>query len=493
MPATEGENTVEESRKDAVLALGAAIVAFALYWNTLCPTVFWYDSAEFVTAAHTLGIPHPPGYPLYTLVAHPMSYLPGNPARAINAFSALCAATAIGLVFLVARGLGAPRSGAGIAAAMVAVGPVFWFNSVVAEVYTPALATLLGVWLLILRGLARDEAKWLILAAGVAGLGLGFHLSIATCGLGLGLAVMGVGTDHSLRQVFSGHALARRARVAAGCIGAALAGACIFLWIPFRAAQNPALNFENPSSWAKFRWFLGGGNYRYLFTDRLDVAERVGFLGELVRDELSVVGIGLAVAGLAWLIKMRPLLGVAWLAAIAGNVWFFFDYMAHDAHVFFLPALVLVGVAIGPAFAWLEHLPRRMAPALVTLSAVVVVDQVRTSFPQVDLADFTEAGDWGDAVSEALPRDAVIINYTTPPEWKLDAVFASYYQLVLGRRPDVKVIAANHKPEHIQRMLDEGRDLFCYAPTPLITKHFVLREEAYMYRVVGPVPAQPRE
>lgn len=461
------------------------MVAFILYWSTLCPTVFWYDSAEFVTAVHTLGIPHPPGYPLYTLVAHPMTWLPGDPARAINAFSALCGAITIGLVVLVARALGAPRSGAAIAAAVVAVGPVFWFNSLIAEVYTPALAILLAVWLAIFHGLRNDDGRWLVGAAGLAGLGLGFHLFIATCGLGFAIAVAGLGTDHSLRDLVSRTALRRRLRVATACAGAAMAGACIFLWIPVRAAQEPALNFEHPSTWPRFKWFLGGGNYGNLFADGIDVTERLGFLGALFRHELSVAGLALAIAGAIWLVRHRPLHAIAWAAAIGGNVWFFFDYMVHDPHVFFLPALVLVGTLVGVAFAWLPRLPRRTAQIAVTLGALVAVDQVRTSFPQVDLADFTEARDWGDAVTEALPQGAFIVNYTSPPEWKFDAVFASYYQLVLSRRPDVKVLGGV-PPAQVRRWLEEGRDVFCYAPTPRITRFFRVRPEAHLFRILGP-------
>jgi len=44
--------------------------ALTLYLNTVCPTVYWYDSAEFASAAAVLGIPHPPGYPIYTLLGY---------------------------------------------------------------------------------------------------------------------------------------------------------------------------------------------------------------------------------------------------------------------------------------------------------------------------------------------------------------------------------------------------------------------------------------
>ena len=47
-----------------------------IYWRTCCPTIFWWDSAEFVTVIATLGIPHPPSFPLYILLGKVFSFLP---------------------------------------------------------------------------------------------------------------------------------------------------------------------------------------------------------------------------------------------------------------------------------------------------------------------------------------------------------------------------------------------------------------------------------
>ena len=63
-----------QERRDAAISIAIGVAYFALYLATLCPVVYWYDSAEYVTAAVTLGIPHPPGYPLYVLLGH---VLPG--------------------------------------------------------------------------------------------------------------------------------------------------------------------------------------------------------------------------------------------------------------------------------------------------------------------------------------------------------------------------------------------------------------------------------
>src|SRR5260370_20835526 len=58
------------------IAAGVAVCAPALYVLTLAPTTQFWDASEYVTAAHSLGIPHPPRHPLFVLLAHARRLLP---------------------------------------------------------------------------------------------------------------------------------------------------------------------------------------------------------------------------------------------------------------------------------------------------------------------------------------------------------------------------------------------------------------------------------
>ncbi len=84
----------------AVLVGGASL---ALYLLTLAPTITWAnagtDGGDLITAAATLGVPHPPGYPLYITLGHLFAQLPiGDVAFRLNLFSAVCMALAAALM-----------------------------------------------------------------------------------------------------------------------------------------------------------------------------------------------------------------------------------------------------------------------------------------------------------------------------------------------------------------------------------------------------------
>src|SRR3989475_907928 len=139
------------------VSLGALI----LYVLTLAPTTQFWDTSEYITAAYTLGIPHPPGNPLFVLIAHVFGMLPvmKEYAARINLFAAVTSAISAGCWFLVAeRWLRSivpalwPRRLVALAGALVsATAFTVWNQSVVNEkVYTLSLLSIaLILWLIV--------------------------------------------------------------------------------------------------------------------------------------------------------------------------------------------------------------------------------------------------------------------------------------------------------------------------------------------------------
>src|SRR5215831_5375944 len=107
-------DTICSSRTELLCAGTVFLVALLLYTLTLAPTVTLVDSGELILAAHGLGVAHPPGFPLWVMLAHLASLLPvGNVAARINFSSAFFAALACAMLSLVVAELtitGAPAA-----------------------------------------------------------------------------------------------------------------------------------------------------------------------------------------------------------------------------------------------------------------------------------------------------------------------------------------------------------------------------------------------
>lgn len=230
-------DTALSPRAELALAIGVGALFLALYASTASPTVCWYDSAEYAAAAATLGIPHPPGYPLYTLVGRLFAFLPMEPAGAINLMSAFFGAVTVALLYPLGRSLGGRPAAALFGAALLGSAQLFWAQSVVAEVYSLGLAVLVGVLVALVQGALHRSWRWILAGSVLAGLGLGAHYFLATCGLGFALLVW-----HAARQGPRQPALPQRARWGALSLGGVLLGSCILLWVPLRAAMGPAVD-----------------------------------------------------------------------------------------------------------------------------------------------------------------------------------------------------------------------------------------------------------
>ena len=81
------------------------LAVFGIYLATLAPTTAFWDTSEYIAAARVLGIPHPPGNPLFVIIAHSWGLLPlaGEYAMRINLFAAFGSAVSAALWFLVAE------------------------------------------------------------------------------------------------------------------------------------------------------------------------------------------------------------------------------------------------------------------------------------------------------------------------------------------------------------------------------------------------------
>jgi tetratricopeptide (TPR) repeat protein len=180
-------------------AVATALGVLVVYLVTLAPSVTLEDSGELVTAAWSFGVPHAPGYPVWTLVGWLWTHLfpIGNVAWRLNLLSALCGALAAGLMALLVARSGrvftakliakeesfqhrlptrASAVGGIVAGCLLAFSPTMWSQAVVAEVYTMkvciALAMLTGLY----RWGFEPGNRWRLYGVALLwGVGLGVH------------------------------------------------------------------------------------------------------------------------------------------------------------------------------------------------------------------------------------------------------------------------------------------------------------------------------
>ncbi len=183
-------------RLNQILAGITFLLSLIVYLFTVAPTVSFWDCGEFIATSYTLGVPHPPGSPLFLIIGRIFSMLPigSDIAYRINLISPLVSAAAVLLLYLiivkvVAHWRGEIRTkadaiiafgGAFIGAMVFAFSDSHWFNAVEAEVYSiSTFFTAIVVWL-ILHWSERAEKpgneRYILIIAYMMGLAIGVHL-----------------------------------------------------------------------------------------------------------------------------------------------------------------------------------------------------------------------------------------------------------------------------------------------------------------------------
>lgn len=181
-----------------LVAAGVFLATLVVYIKTMQPTLSFWDCGEFIAVSAILGIPHPPGTPLYVLIGRLFTLLPiySDIAVRVNFLSALSSAGAAAFAYLAGQRLLRailPSSGtsgysqflsyagAACGALMMAFALTQWNNSIEAEVYGLAIMLMMVLlWLTILyledRGSGRAE-RLMVLIVYIATLGIGVHMT----------------------------------------------------------------------------------------------------------------------------------------------------------------------------------------------------------------------------------------------------------------------------------------------------------------------------
>ena len=350
----------------AILVVSAAAV---LYFLTAARDIVVGDTPELITAAVTLGVAHPPGYPLFTMVGHLFSLLPfGSIPFRVNLFSVVCDSLTAGIVFLTALRLTRSHLAAAIGSLLLVVNPLFWSWSLTTEVFP--LNNLLAASLILSLVIWHEQptrSAPLFAACFLFGLALTNHHTSVLLGPAFAFVLW------QQRSIL----LARPALLVI-CVTVFLLGLLPYAYIPWASARHPIYNWGEVSSFRDLLRVIARRNYG---TFRLFAA--AGYTGgsPLFRIAALCLSFGL-VAG--------TLIILGAIQAYRRQRWYFW---------FSLIAFIFAG----PFFVWITNLNLRTAP-----SALFVLQRFFL-LPQVILAPLIALGILvlAEVVSRAIRSSAV--------------------------------------------------------------------------------------
>jgi tetratricopeptide (TPR) repeat protein len=326
-----------------LLSLFVFLVSFIVYLRTMAPTASFWDCGEFIACSYILGVPHPPGTPLFVLIGRIFALIPlfGEIAARINFISVLTSALSVWLCYLLivklvgywerqnqSLWIRVGKYVGGVAGSLfLAFSVTFWSNAVEAEVYgTSMLLMLLILYLGLLwmdrRGTPKGD-RLLILIAYLGLLSTGIHMTIFLIMPAIFLLVVLVDRErlldwrfwitglvlalvmHSVTPflIFMGSWLfltfilmqvsSKKKAWALSflIILFGMIGYSTQLYIPIRSSLEPAIDENNPSDWQSLKAFLERKQYgaqsmiarmfyrRGTWANQFGAKERMGFWG----------------------------------------------------------------------------------------------------------------------------------------------------------------------------------------------------------------------
>ena len=393
-------------------------MALVLYSWTLAPTVTLVDSGELIVVARFLGVAHPPGFPLWAMLAHIASLMPwGSVASRVNFTSAIFAALASAILTLVMAELMiavsyvpswrrsstkknprqdkktrpyalrqeteagsdikrllvfAPALGSGL---LMAFSRTLWSYATIAEVYTLNTLLILIVFLLMARWRRRiiAERRHVGLAANagrnvpaVTAHDAFLYAASAVFGLALGVHHVTVALMLPALAVLvyrtEGLSFFTSKRLLFAALFSLASFFAVYTYLPLAAWRAPVINWGNPRSLEEIWWHITGRQYQVFFSFSLkEMGEQFVEFGRMALREFGPpwMPVALILAGVGFGSVFKRDRTTFWfLSLILGaNLVYGLSYsIAEDKDAYYLPGFVSLAIAAGFGLRWLIQL-----------------------------------------------------------------------------------------------------------------------------------------
>jgi tetratricopeptide (TPR) repeat protein len=352
---------------DYLIGILVFFFSFFIYLHTLTPTIDLHDSGDMIGASFVLGIPHPPGYPLYCLLGKLFSLIPiGNIAYRYNLFSATAASLAVMMVyFITLKVVGGNKNKnfslltsyfllfipAIVSAFMLCFAPVFWQQAVIAEKYTlnALFATIIIFILLKWQEITnhrlqitdyRLPTKYLYLFAFILGLSFTHHLqTIFLVPASIFLIII---TWRKNPKLLTLNSILKMAVLF-------FLPLILYAYLPIRASAHPVINWGCPDTFERFIDHITAKEYGYYFSaslstllNRIFVEHPVFFI-----KQFTPYLIWIGFVGLFFFYKHKIKTFTFLLLIVVADVLHSSRYGIHNIEDYYIPAYIIFSIFIG--------------------------------------------------------------------------------------------------------------------------------------------------
>ena len=353
------------------LLTGAGVVACALavYYRTLAPGLTFIDSGELAAVCFRLGIAHPTGYPLYTLLGWFFTHaVPGRPIWLLNLLSSLlsCLCLLTCFAFLTELFLNTgqhkarqslvshPPSLPGVVSLasgvlLLAFSKVFWSVALITEVYA-LQGFFCSLLLLLTIRAARPEGKPRFRRSAL----LFFVLGLSFCNH-MSTVLIIPALLYYMYSTRIPHTLGWKKWLLTSCFF--FLGLAVYAYLPLRAVHSPVLNWGNPHTWQTFFWHVSAKQYRvWMFSSPDVMLRQLQFFVQLMLTSFGYIPLLLIPFGMWHLYHAnRP---VCWFLLIffVTDIVYSINYDIVDIDAYFLPAFIISSLWMGSAVYFLAGL-----------------------------------------------------------------------------------------------------------------------------------------
>ncbi|MEQ8172613.1 MAG: DUF2723 domain-containing protein, partial [Candidatus Eremiobacterota bacterium] len=230
--------------------ISSFFIPFAFYIIFLCPAIAGGDSAELVTACAVTGIPHPPGYPLYTLIGNIFTFIPFySIAWRVNLLSAFLSSLCCMFIYLSLEILTKNPVSSLCGSLCLAFSRYFWHYSEVSEVFPlNNIFVSLLIYILIIWRENLYNNRYIYLAGFFFGLSMtNHHTAILLMPAMIFFLIYNKNIFKKKILLFS--------------VLAFMAGLTPYIYLPVAAMKEPPLNWNNPVNIKNFKGLVFRENY----------------------------------------------------------------------------------------------------------------------------------------------------------------------------------------------------------------------------------------